>query len=217
MNIFRLCADLLHLFSFIVLILRLYATKSSAGISLKSQELFLLVWCTRYLDLFTTYISLYNSFMKTAYISLSAIIVYGIRFREPWSSTRDASLDSFLHIKFAVLPCAVLALIVNHGYTFMEILWTFSIYLEAVAIVPQLIMLQRHGEVENLTGHYMACTGGYRALYILNWIYRFFTEYHYRAWIVWVAGIVQTALYADFFYYYTKSRLAGLPTTTIPK
>jgi hypothetical protein len=24
----------------------------------------------------------------------------------------------------------------------------------------------------------------------------------YRNWIVWVAGVVQTAIYCDFFYYY---------------
>jgi hypothetical protein len=38
-----------------------------------------------------------------------------------------------------------------------QLLWTFSIYLEAVAIVPQLIVLQRYGEVENLTGFPCDC------------------------------------------------------------
>lgn len=42
----------------------------------------------------------------------------------------------------------------------------------------------------------------YRGLYILNWIYRYFTEPNYRQWIVWVSGVLQTALYLDFFYYY---------------
>ncbi|KAK8958264.1 ER lumen protein retaining receptor [Platanthera guangdongensis] len=44
--------------------------------------------------------------------------------------------------------------------------------------------------------------GAYRAFYILNWIYRYLAENHYSRWISWVAGIVQTALYLDFFYYY---------------
>jgi ER lumen protein retaining receptor len=26
----------------------------------------------------------------------------------------------------------------------------------------------------------------------------------YRHWIVWIAGVVQTAFYCDFFYYYIK-------------
>lgn len=85
----------------------------------------------------------------------------------------------------------------------MQILWTFSIYLEAVAIVPQLILLQRHGEVENLTSNYVVMLGAYRGCYVLNWIYRAATEkaYHF-IWLMFIAGMVQTALYVDFFYYY---------------
>ncbi|PIN21439.1 hypothetical protein CDL12_05863 [Handroanthus impetiginosus] len=45
-------------------------------------------------------------------------------------------------------------------------------------------------------------TVAYRAFYILNWIYRYFTEEHFIRWISCVSGVVQTALYADFFYYY---------------
>lgn len=54
----------------------------------------------------------------------------------------------------------------------MEILWAFSIYLEAVAILPQLFMLQRTGEAETITTHYLFALGAYRALYVPNWIYR---------------------------------------------
>ncbi|KDO65951.1 hypothetical protein CISIN_1g0332061mg, partial [Citrus sinensis] len=45
----------------------------------------------------------------------------------------------------------------------------------------------------------------YRGLYILNWVYRYFTEPHYVHWIPWISGLVQTLLYADFFYYYFDS------------
>jgi hypothetical protein len=51
-----------------------------------------------------------------------------------------------------------------------QALWTFSIYLEALAILPQLIVLQRYREVENLTSNYIFFLGAYRALYILNWV-----------------------------------------------
>ena len=54
----------------------------------------------------------------------------------------------------------------------MEILWTFSIYLESVAILPQLFMVSKTGEAESITSHYLFALGSYRALYILNWIYR---------------------------------------------
>jgi ER lumen protein retaining receptor len=34
-------------------------------------------------------------------------------------------------------------------------------------------MLQRTGEAETITTHYLAALGVYRALYIPNWVYRF--------------------------------------------
>jgi len=42
-----------------------------------------------------------------------------------------------------------------------QILWTFSEYLEAVAIIPQLVLLQRLKEVENLTSNYVFAIGAY--------------------------------------------------------
>lgn len=56
--------------------------------------------------------------------------------------------------------------------TISEILWSFSIYLEAVGILPQLFMLSRTGEAETITTHYLFALGAYRALYIPNWVYR---------------------------------------------
>lgn len=56
--------------------------------------------------------------------------------------------------------------------SFVEILWAFSIYLEAVGILPQLFMLQRTGEAETITTHYLFALGAYRALYVPNWVYR---------------------------------------------
>jgi ER lumen protein retaining receptor len=162
--------------------------------------------------------------MKVLYIATSASIIYTIRFQEPIKSTYDKAQDTFLHWKFAVAPTAVVALLTHlmgagaKNFDLMELLWTFSIYLEAIAILPQLIVLQRYREVENLTGNYIFFMGSYRALYIVNWIYRAHTEPHYKHhWVVYFCGVLQTLLYADFFYYYVKSKSKGgkftLPTT----
>uniref|UniRef100_A0A914V029 ER lumen protein-retaining receptor n=1 Tax=Plectus sambesii TaxID=2011161 RepID=A0A914V029_9BILA len=93
------------------------------------------------------------------------------------------------------------------------ILWTFSIYLESVAIMPQLFMLSKTGEAETITAHYLFALGSYRALYLLNWIYRYYVEDFFDP-IAIVAGIVQTVLYADFFYLYiTRAKTQLLPLT----
>lgn len=220
MNLFRLMGDMSHVVSIVILILRLRVSKSAVGISLKTQELFLLVFLTRYVDLFTNFISLYNTTMKIAYITSSAYIIYMIRFKEPYRSKYDKSQDSFLHLQFAVAPCAALAVLyclLIREFNLFDILWSFSILLEALAIVPQLFVLQRYREVENLTGHYVFFLGVYRFLYIINWIYRANYEPLYHTnWFSSFCGTVQTALYIDFFYYYVLSKYYGgkltLPT-----
>jgi hypothetical protein len=54
-----------------------------------------------------------------------------------------------------------------------QVLWAFSIYLEAVAILPQLFLVAKTGEAENITSHYLFALGSYRALYLANWVYRY--------------------------------------------
>ena len=190
---------------------------------MRTHELFLLVFVTRYLDLFTTFYSIYNSCMKILYICTTALVIYTIKIKEPIASTYDKAQDSFLHWKFAVAPAFVVSLIthlVQNSFAInpMDLLWTFSIYLESIAILPQLIVLQRYREVENLTGNYVFFMGAYRFLYILNWVYRSYHEpYYQHHFVVYFCGVLQTLLYVDFFYYYVKSKAKGgkftLPST----
>ncbi|KAE9602942.1 hypothetical protein Lal_00049927 [Lupinus albus] len=201
MNIFRLIGDMTHLLSILVLLLKIYATKSCSGISLKTQELYALVFVARYLDLFTDFISVYNTVMKVVFIVSSLAIVWCMRFHTVVKRSYDKELDTFRHY-FLLLATFAIALVLNEKFTLQEILWAFSIYLEAVAILPQLVMLQRSGNVDNLTGQYVFFLGAYRAFYILNWIYRYLMEPIFTRWIACVSGVVQTCVYADFFYYY---------------
>ncbi|KAL1915896.1 uncharacterized protein VTP21DRAFT_6284 [Calcarisporiella thermophila] len=206
MNIFRLAADMTHLASIFILLLKMDKTRSVAGISFKTQLFYAIVFITRYLDLFTSFISIYNTLMKLFFIGSSLYILYLMKFR--YKATFDPALDTF-RAEFLLVPCALLALVVNYRFTFLEVLWAFSIYLEAVAILPQLFMLTRTGEAETITTHYLFALGMYRTLYLLNWVYRYATEPDYVDWIVWIAGSVQTALYSDFFYVYYKKVLKG--------
>ena len=166
-----------------------------------------------------------------------------MRFGAPQKASYNPDTDSF-PVAYLLVPCAVLGVLVNQDhYSLFEMVWAFSIYLEAVAILPQLFLLQKQGEVENLTSHYVFALGAYRGLYLLNWIFRYFTEevrdaappasanaprrrrpaapsypphpfdprpQDYMQRIVWIAGLVQTGLYCDFFYHYYESKKGGL-------
>merc|ERR1712117_584826 len=154
-------------------------TRSCAGISGKSQILFLVVFVTRYLDLVTNFVSIYNTSMKIFFISSAAATVYLMYFK--FKATYDGNHDTF-RIEFLLGPAALLA------------------------IVPQLFMVSKTGEAETITSHYLFALGSYRGLYILNWIYRFYFESFYDI-IAIVAGVVQTVLYCDFFYLYVTKVL----------
>ncbi|XP_049494891.1 ER lumen protein-retaining receptor 2 isoform X1 [Panthera uncia] len=214
MNIFRLTGDLSHLAAIVILLLKIWKTRSCAGISGKSQLLFALVFTTRYLDLFTSFISLYNTSMKLIYIACSYATVYLIYMK--FKATYDGNHDTF-RVEFLVVPVGGLSFLVNHDFSPLEILWTFSIYLESVAILPQLFMISKTGEAETITTHYLFFLGLYRALYLVNWIWRFYFEGFFDL-IAVVAGVVQTILYCDFFYLYiTKGTSAYvLPALFLP-
>lgn len=205
MNIFRLLGDVSHLLAIIILLLKIWKTRSCAGISGKSQLLFALTYTTRYLDLVTNFVSLYNTFMKVVFLAASYATIWLIYMK--FRATYDQNHDTF-RIEFLLLPVTILSLVANHEFTVIEILWTWSIYLEAVAILPQLFMVSKTGEAESITSHYLFALGSYRGLYILNWIYRYYMESYYDL-IAIFAGILQTVLYCDFFYLYITKVLRG--------
>jgi len=205
MNIFRLLGDVSHLLAIIILLIKIWKTRSCAGISGKSQILFLIVFVSRYLDLVTNFVSMYNTTMKIFFIVSAAATVYLMFVK--FKATYDGNHDSF-RVEFILIPVAILALVLNNDFTPLEILWTFSIYLESLAILPQLFMVSKTGEAETITSHYLFALGSYRGLYILNWIYRYVYEGSYDP-IAIVSGCVQTVLYCDFFYLYITKVLKG--------
>ena len=206
MNLFRLLGDGLHLASFLILLLRLRVAKNAIGISMKTQELYLLVFVTRYLDLFGELEhgirSWYLAVMKCLYIGITAYILFLVRKTEPYKSIYDHSQDTFRSFRFAIAPCIVLAIITsfwNGKLMSLYTPWIFSEYLEAIAFVPQFMVLQRHREVENLTSHYVFSLGAYRALYIFNWVYRSWNEIGYEHnWIMYICGTIQTLLFIAY-------------------
>ncbi|RXK39354.1 ER lumen protein retaining receptor [Tremella mesenterica] len=143
--------------------------------------------------------------MKLFFIGSSAYTLYLMRVR--FRPTQDASLDTF-RLEYLLPPVAILSLVFTYAYDPTELAWAFSIWLESVAILPQLFMLQRTGEAETITTHYLAALGLYRGLYIPNWMYRYFTEGAFDP-IAVIAGLIQTAIYADFGYIYVTKVLRG--------
>ncbi len=95
----------------------------------------------------------------------------------------------------------------NHKIT--QWIWDFSQILESVCVLPQLLLLRQTTVPTVIDSFYLLALGAYRALYILNWAWRATDANDRKPNAVSVIfGIVQTALYADFFWvYYTRQRV----------
>lgn len=128
----------------------MFSVVSVLGISGKSQILFAIVYISRYLDLFTTYVSLYNTFMKVVFIgsSLGTLYLMYLKFR----ATYDHNHDSF-RIEFLIIPCLILALLINHDFTVMEVSLLFVIY-DVTVTLPIIILIFFLGimDILNLLG-----------------------------------------------------------------
>lgn len=89
----------------------------------------------------------------------------------------------------------------------IQLCWAFSIVLESVCVLPQLLLLRQTTVPTVIDSYYLLTLGSYRAFYILNWIVRRATE---GSWdpIPLLFGIIQTAFYADFAWvYYSRQRV----------
>lgn len=217
MNPFRVLGDLSHLASILILIRTVRKTSVIDGISFKTQVLYALVFLTRYLDLFTFHwVSAYNSLMKIVFLASSVYIVVLLqrsKTTNPIAYKEMIMRDSF-KIQYILGMSFLLSLFFHHKFTVLETFWSFSVWLESFAILPQLFMLSKSSKAESLTVHYIFALGLYRALYIPNWILRYHKENRIDK-IALTAGIVQTLVYSDFFYIYYKKVVkrggVGLP------
>jgi hypothetical protein len=92
-----------------------------------------------------------------------------------------------------------------------DVSWTFSVYLEALAMVPQLYLLTKlGGEVESLQGHYMACTFASKLAVLRLWSKSHTELFHSKGngWEgvgILCGHIVPCIVLSDFMYLYFRS------------
>ncbi|OAP64161.1 hypothetical protein AYL99_00133 [Fonsecaea erecta] len=212
MNIFRILGDVSHTASKCILIWAIHSNKSAEGVSLLTQILYIAVFVTRYLDLFWVppSASWWNFILKNFYIWSSIYIIILMTRVFARTREREKAWKWGAYATAASMLAAPLVCLTFNGprrTTFAEVMWTFSIILESVCVLPQLLLLRQTTVPTVIDSFYLVTLGSYRAFYLLNWIYRAFTPSKPDAISV-IFGIVQTAFYIDFAWvYWTRQRV----------
>jgi len=219
MNVFRVLGDVSHTLSKCILIWAIHSNKSAEGVSLITQLFYLLVFTTRYIDVFKvhpfiSFLSFWNFTLKIFYIFSSALIVFLMM--KVYARTREREKawkfgGYCLGGSFLLAPIMVLIFRSKNddmGRGPIEMLWAFSIILESVCVFPQLLLLRQTQVPTVIDSYYLVTLGSYRGFYILNWIWREFDVYRPPDAISVIFGVIQTALYVDFAWvYYTRQRV----------
>jgi ER lumen protein retaining receptor len=214
-NIFRYSGDFSHLISILILLFKMLRKRSCAGISFNTQLLYLIVHVTRYCNsnFFTP--PIYNLIFKIFYLVTAIAILVAMRTR--LASTWNRRHDTF-RVIFIIILCALLAIITGGleyrstrtlGHSIQIYFWAFSLWAEALAVLPQMILLGRSERVEGLIREHLFFMSIYRILYLFNWFYQFIHNRGPKYHVIYVASVLQTVIYADYIYVYCRAKVKG--------
>jgi len=194
-NIFRYAADYMHFGGMILGIVTVWSTKSVECFSRKTQVMFQVVYVTRYLDVLTSPQVMYLMFFKVAFNLVTASMLASFAL---FSHTYDMAADS-CNVVAILVPTLAAAFMMSSGSGLQEQLWTWSEFIEPFALVPQYIMCYRAKSLRPAALFYVLAVGGYRVLYVCNWIYKR-AKWHgaYHDYTSWIGGGVECILFIDF-------------------
>lgn len=234
--------SLLTVVSFGLLVIKYGFTRSVSGISLKSLQLYAAVFAFRLCSIlfYEGYLPYDRSgdwFYQVCEVLCLAMVCFlivagTVLSRRP---SGDKEHDSFRLLPFVpkhlgalvlVVPCFVLALIFHPSLNsnfLTDTAWTFALYLEAVAILPQLVMFYRQSkkeeEVETYTANFVFGVAAARILSFVFWLSSYhelndkYAETFHRKYpgaLVVLAQVVNLALLVDYVWIYLRAaRRAG--------
>lgn len=209
---------------FLLLTIKVRATKSVSGLSSGTIEMYIAFFVCRlgstcfnhgYLPADRSGKSVYQ-LMDIGSLLLAVQLLYCIHKTHRWTYQRE---QDTLPMAPLVPPCLVLAYFFHAGLSrslFFDTLWAASLYIDTLALVPQLWMLTKiGGRVEGLTSNFVALLCASRGLGFVFW-HRVYTEIAPKsegsesmAIQILVAHGLQLLFAADFMFYYLRGKYTG--------
>ena len=173
-------ASLTRCFAVTLLVAQLQQSKSASGISSKTLQCYVCVFASRLLSILRHegYLPydrsgdwIYHCIEVGAFLATLAALalVHG-----PYASTYDVTADGFgapgvpsnLGALVLIVPAFIVALLVHPGLNkdvLSDASWTYAMYLESFAVLPQLYLFQKQARrvatVDYLVGHFVAALG----------------------------------------------------------
>lgn len=235
---------MIRMFALILINIKIYThPMHSNGVSAKTMQLYVLVFFFRLCSIlfYEGYLPFDKSgdwfyqlveILSLLLSGLALFLIYG-----PYKMDYMPEQDNFGALRipnalgnvYIIVPAFILSIFFHpslNSNIITDMAWTLAMIIEAVAILPQLVVFQRTGgEVEFYTSHFVASLGLARLFSLLFWL----SSYHelndkysvsvtggYVGHFVVASQVIQLLLMVDYFYYYIKAmrkgQLVRLPT-----
>lgn len=231
-------AAFMRCFGFSLLNFKMWTSSSARGVSVKTLEIYALTFIVRLLSImrhqgYLPYDKTGDWFYHLAEsMSLLFVLISLYGMFGPLVSTYDEKFDKFgfFHIPnefgvvYLIIPCVIIAIFFHPSLNrefFSDTFWCLSMYLEAVAMLPQIYMFQKQasdtkGAVEAMIGHTMFAIGFSRVFELIFWLASFreladANGGRLPGYIVLISQLGHLIVMGDFFYYYLKSLSRGVP------
>jgi hypothetical protein len=201
---------------FALLLLQVIRGRGTTSVSLRTLVLYVLVLSFRLYAtcLYESYIPMDRSgdYLYQMIEATSLILVIATLYKMSKVFEDDFPHEDKFGIVGLIVVCGVAAMYLHPSLNeaFMaDTSWTFSVYLESLAMVPQLFLLTKlGGEVESLQGHYMACTFASKLAVLRLWSKSYVELSRGDGWEgfgILCGHILPCIVLSDFMYLYFRS------------
>ena len=126
----------------------------------------------------------------------------------------EVETDEYLKVKNLVMGCLGVAILIHpdlNDWATFDILWTTGLYADTIAMIPQLLLISKAGQVPKYTAHFIMAMAVSKLFSAWFWYYgaeniaRLHGGFCWSSVAIIVAHAVQFLLLADFGYYYLKA------------
>jgi len=216
---------------FLILTIRIRTTKSVAGLSSKTLQMFVLYLCARLpaTCLMRGYIPIdasghwFYQLMDFCAMLLACNLLHSVHktYRHSYQDEHDT-----LPIWPFVIGSVVVAIFVHGNLNrsfFFDTIWFTSLYMETCCMLPQLWMMSKLGcQVNCMSSQFVVATVAAKVMVLTFWIWAYnevdaVDPSHKIGTVIVSSYMVQLMLSADFMFYYVKGLLQGNDEVVLPQ
>lgn len=191
-----------------LLMWKIWKTKSIYGLSMDTQICFAIANVGR--CIWTLDTRLIETYFAYAELVVSTVASFGCVYM-CWKFRHTTTMHAIPYLRvYSLAPIALVLAFFFHPsdqWISVQILVAFTMYIEALGLLPQLWLMKKMYDVEPLTSHYVALLVIARACRMVFWGVLFYLGEHFLQ--LFLADVLHSLFAADYLYLWCRQLKTG--------